>query len=170
MKSTSNSKTILKENNIYPGINPTTKIANESSSLNFVSVFPQLQQWLTSQNLEQFIKDHNGDKIPFITTANERQLTLADQITIETYESTKAQRLATFRDEFRNRWNQEIYNIHQFLNNKYPLDTLALISNKDLKANAKRFNNLPANSARPTETIQFDDPRVDTYILEKFHQ
>ncbi len=170
MKSTPNSKTILKENNIYPGINPTTKIANECSSLNFVSVFPQLQQWLTSQNLEQFIKDHNGDKIPFITTANERQLTLADQITIETYESTKAQRLATFRDEFRNRWNQEIYNIHNLLNIKYPLDTLALITNKDLKANAKRFNNLPTNSDLPTETIHFGDPRVDAHILEKFHQ
>jgi hypothetical protein len=28
---------------------------------------------------KQFIKDHNGDKIPFITTAIEIQLTLADQ-------------------------------------------------------------------------------------------
>jgi hypothetical protein len=65
---TSNNKSSLKEGNtypatinIYPGINPTTKIANECSSLTFVSVFPRLQQWLTSQNLEQFIRDQNGD-------------------------------------------------------------------------------------------------------------
>ena len=177
MKSTSNNKSTLKEginypatNNIYPGTNPITKIANECSSLNFVSVFPQLQQWLTSQDLEQFIKDQNGDKIPFITTANTTQSTLADQITIESYESIKAQRLATFRDEFRNRWSQEIYNIHQHLNIKYPIDSLALISNKELKANAKRFNSLPANSHLPTDNIQFGDERVDRYILDKFHQ
>ena len=173
----SNNKSSLKEGNtypatinIYPGINPTTKIANECSSLTFVSVFPRLQQWLTSQNLEQFIKDQNGDKIPFVTTANATQSTLADQITIETYESIKAQRLATFRDEFRTRWNQELYSVHQYLKIRYPSDVLALITNKELKANAKRFNSLPANSHLPTDNIYFGDERVDTYILDKFHQ
>jgi hypothetical protein len=74
-----NTITNLKEGNIYPGINPSTKATNECSSLSFVSVFPKLISFLTSQNLEQFVKDHHGDKIPFITTTNDIQLNLADR-------------------------------------------------------------------------------------------
>lgn len=39
-----NTKSNLKESNIYPGVNPSTKTPNECSSLSFVSVFPQLKE------------------------------------------------------------------------------------------------------------------------------
>jgi hypothetical protein len=165
-----NTKINLKEGNIYPGVNPSTKTPNECSSLSFVSVFPQLISFLTSQNLEQFIKDHHGDKIPFITTTHDIQRNLADRITIETYESIRAQKLTTFRDEFRTRWNDQIYHIHQSLQVRYPRDTLALITNKDLNKSAKDFNALRDNANLPIRTIHFGDQDVDDYILEKFHQ
>jgi len=164
-----NVKTILKPNNIYPGINPQTKIQNELSSLNFVRLFPDIQGWLTSKNLEQFVKDPLGDKIPFITAAKIITDTLEENITIQTYNSLKQQKLQSHRDAFRSNWVNEIYNVHQQLNIRYPPETIAIIPNKDLKALARKYNATASNLNYPMEEITFGDPRVEALILRNFN-
>jgi hypothetical protein len=80
LKTSNNTKTIMKDTNIYPGFNH-NKIQNELSSLTFVKAFPDIQRWITSRNLELFIKDPHGDKIPFISTSDKScrsSLTISD--------------------------------------------------------------------------------------------
>ena len=119
--------------------------------------------------MEQFVKDPLGEKIPFITAAKEIADTLEDNITIQTYNSLKQQKLQSHRDACRNNWAQEIYKIHIRLNIRYPPETIAIIENKDLNVLARRYNTFAGNLNFPMEEIAFGDPRIEALILENFH-
>jgi hypothetical protein len=168
-KPANNIKTILRETNIYPGINQISKTQNELSSLTFVKVFPDIQRWLTAKNLEHFIKDPYGDKIPFISTSQHIAATLEETITLQTYNSLKQQKLQSHIDSFRNNWANEIYQIHIRLDTRFPQETIALIPTRDFKALAKKYNSMACNISFPMERIQFGDPRVQPIILEQFN-
>ena len=169
LKPANNTKTILRDTNIYPGFNQNSKTQNELSSLTFVKVFPDIQRWLTAKNLEHFIKDPHGDKIPFISTSDHINATLEESITLQTYNSLKQQKLQSYTESFRVNWDREIYNIHLRLKTRFPVETIALIPTRDFKNLAKGYNKLPANSNYPMETIPFNDPRIQPLILENFN-
>ena len=132
LKTSNNTKTIMKDTNIYPGFNH-NKIQNELSSLTFVKAFPEIQRWITSRNLELFIKDPHGDKIPFISTSELTNSTLQENFTRQTYNSQKQQKLQIFTDNFRSNWKDEIYTIHTRLHVRFPPETIALIPSRDFK-------------------------------------
>jgi hypothetical protein len=132
----------MKDTNIYPGFNQNTKIQNDLSSLTFVKVFPDIQRWITSKNLEHFIKDPHGDKIPFISTLEHINSTLQESITRQTYNSLKQQKLQNYTDSFRTNWDKEIYTIHLRLKTRFPVETIALIPTRDFKNLAKGYNKL----------------------------
>ena len=168
LKTSNNTKTIMKDTNIYPGFNH-NKIQNELSSLTFVKVFPDIQRWITSKNLEHFIKDPHGDKIPFISTSELTNATLQENFTRQTYNSQKQQKLQIFTDNFRSNWKDEIYTIHTRLHVRFPPETIALIPTRDFKNLARAYNRLPATQGYPLEEIEFSDPRIKSMILEKFN-
>jgi hypothetical protein len=57
--------------NIYPGANPDQPLTlNPHSTLRFIQCFPAILEYISNENLETFLNDDSGSKIPFKDNSN----------------------------------------------------------------------------------------------------
>jgi hypothetical protein len=59
------------KSNIYPGANPEQQhTLNPHSTLRFIQCFPAILEYISNENLETFLNDESGSKIPFKDNSN----------------------------------------------------------------------------------------------------